>query len=151
MLPCLPNSLLLCVRCFVGLAFFDRKMQDDDEVEMQEEQRRIERKTKRQDDDSGDEEGDDGGDEEGEEGVGGSSGVPPNSDKTKKQEAKNAKQKVRMFDDFVCVHCACAAAHRLLLPPHQANRKEKKKLKLRASALPAATGQDVVEDLEFSD
>jgi hypothetical protein len=33
----------------------------------------------------------------------------------------------------------------------QANRKEKKKIKLRANARSAAAGEDVVEDLEFSD
>ncbi len=70
-------------------------------MEQQEEQRRIERKSKREedadDDDNADDDGSDGGEDEGEGGSGrirSSGNGLPDSDKAKKQEAKNAKQKV---------------------------------------------------------
>ena len=66
--------------------------QDDDEVEQQEEQRRLERKSKREDDDSAEEEGGDVGSGEDDEEDG--SSTLPDREKSKKQQAKNLKQKV---------------------------------------------------------
>ncbi len=139
----------VCVMCRLG-GLCDDFVQDDDEVEQQEEQRRVDRKSKREEDanDDDDDEGDEGdaSDDDGQERVGGGKARDglADSDKAKKQEAKNAKQKVVSF---------CVAALVLGSPPlpHQANRKEKKKIKLRASSRAGAEGEDVVEDLEFSD
>jgi hypothetical protein len=78
----------------------DSLVQDDDEVEEQEEQRRVERKSKRQDVESADEdagEDESGSDDEGDGGgrkAAGSGSRVIDSDKAKKQDAKNAKQKV---------------------------------------------------------
>ncbi len=95
----------------------DALVQDDDEVEEQEEQRRVERKSKRQDVESAEEEGgqDDSGSDEEEDGGGrkaqGSGSRAVDSDKAKKQDAKNAKQKVPFCSAWPLLY------HGVLTPP----------------------------------
>ncbi len=123
-------------------------------MEQQEEQRRIERKSKREedadDDDSADDDESEGGEDDAEGGRGrirSSGNELLDSDKAKKQDAKNAKQKVGSCFSRLCMNFSPS------FPPlcPQANRKEKKKIKLRANSRAGAAGEDVVEDLEFSD
>ena len=73
------------------------------------------------------------------------------------QTGKSPKNNRRKISSRRSAAAARDVAHALaslspsLLPLLQANRKEKKKLKVRASSMAGATGADVVEDLEFSD